>query len=167
MERTAHVARHLAAAVAPTRVEDLRTPCCLVNLEVARANAARMLQRAAALGCRLRPHVKTHKTIEGALLQTGGARRGITVSTLAEAAFFAEAGFEDILYAVPITPDKLPEAAALTAALRGTLHITVDHAAQFDAIEHFGAPAMAPALSPVLVPSKHVMQNLIKNAPRP
>ena len=125
MERTAHVARHLAAAVAPTRVEDLRTPCCLVNLEVARANAARMLQRAAALGCRLRPHVKTHKTIEGALLQTGGARRGITVSTLAEAAFFAEAGFEDILYAVPITPDKLPEAAALTAALRGTLHITV------------------------------------------
>eukprot|EP00936_MAST-01D_sp_MAST-1D-sp1_P002510 g2510.t1 len=145
MERTAHLARHLASAAAPKQVADLRTPCCLVDLDVARSNAARMLQRAAALGCRLRPHVKTHKTIEGALLQTGGARRGITVSTLAEAAFFAEAGFEDILYAVPITPDKLPEAAALTVALRGTLHVTVDHAAQFDAIERFGAPTMTSA----------------------
>jgi D-serine deaminase-like pyridoxal phosphate-dependent protein len=49
-------------------------------------------------GVQLRPHVKTHKTVEGALLQTGGIRGRIVVSTLAEAFFFAEHGFDDILY---------------------------------------------------------------------
>jgi len=56
-----------------------------------------MLGRAAGLGVRLRPHVKTHKTVGGALLQTGGRRSGIVVSTLAEAEHFADHGFDDIL----------------------------------------------------------------------
>lgn len=51
----------------------------------------------------LRPHVKTSKTVQAALLQTGGRKSKIVVSTLAEAAFYADAGFDDILYAVPIT----------------------------------------------------------------
>ena len=33
---------------------------------------------------------------------TGGTRRCITVSTLAEAEFYADNGFDDILYAYPI-----------------------------------------------------------------
>ena len=48
-----------------------------------------------------RPHMKTHKTIEGALLQTGGRRSKIVVSTLAELQFYDRAGFTDIVYAVP------------------------------------------------------------------
>ena len=35
----------------------------------------------------------------GALLQTGGRKSRIVVSTLAEAAFYADAGWDDILYA--------------------------------------------------------------------
>ena len=49
-----------------------------------------------------RPHVKTHKTIEGALLQTGGRRSKIVVSTIAELQFYDRAGFTDIVYAVPL-----------------------------------------------------------------
>ena len=60
----------------------------MLHLLIAQRNARRMLQRARALGCVLRPHVKTHKTLEGGWLQTGGSCRGIVVSTLAEAAFF-------------------------------------------------------------------------------
>ena len=86
-------------------------PALVLRLDVAAANVARMQARADSLGCALRPHVKTHKTLELGALQTGGTRRRITVSTLAEAQFFADGGFDDILYAVPITPDKLGEAA--------------------------------------------------------
>jgi D-serine deaminase-like pyridoxal phosphate-dependent protein len=41
--------------------------------------------------------VKTHKTLEGAAIQTGGSKRGIVCSTLAEVRFFAAGGFDDIL----------------------------------------------------------------------
>ncbi|MCB1036773.1 MAG: alanine racemase, partial [Acidobacteria bacterium] len=97
-----------------------------MDLPRARANARRMVDRTVRLGgVRLRPHVKTHKTLEGARLQTEGAFGGITVSTLAEAHFYARAGFEDLTYAVPIAPAKLAEAAAMSRRLRA-LHLLLD-----------------------------------------
>ncbi len=59
---------------------------------------------------RLRPHVKTHKCIEVARIQTAGHDGAITVSTLAEARAFAKHGFADITYAVPIEHGKFGEA---------------------------------------------------------
>ena len=61
----------------------------------------------------LRPHVKTSKCIEIARLLVQGQPGGITVSTLAEAEYFASSGFRDILYAVAVAPNKLGHAAAL------------------------------------------------------
>ena len=71
-------------------VESLRTPCYVLDLKVACANAERMLARAEKLGVQLRPHMKTHKTLQGGLIQTGGTKRNIVVSTLAEAQFFSK-----------------------------------------------------------------------------
>ncbi len=116
------------------RLEDLRTPAALVDLEVLERNAARMADRAARLGVRLRPHVKTHKTLEAARLQVRGHFGGITVSTLAEAAFFAAGGFRDVTYAVPIVPAKLAEAAELAARL-DRLSLLVDHPDAAAAVE--------------------------------
>jgi len=82
-------------------VDDLQTPAALVDLDRLERNAARMAKRAQRLGVRLRPHVKTHKCVEAARIQTAGAFGGITVSTLAEARVFAAEGFNDITYAVP------------------------------------------------------------------
>ena len=112
-----------------------RTPCLVVDLDVVDRNTARMLERAEQLGCTLRPHVKTHKTLEVALMQTGGRRSKIVVSTLAEARFFAAGGFDDILYAVPISPDKLEEADALARQLQ--LHVMVDSRAGLEALEAY------------------------------
>lgn len=128
----------------PRLIDDLRTPCLVLQLGVAKRNIDRMQARADKLGCVVRPHVKTHKTLELGALQTQGTRRRIAVSTLAEAEFFAAGGFDDILYAVPITPDKLPEAAALTVALE-SFHILVDNTQQLEAI--FSQPAPS-ALKP-------------------
>lgn len=114
--------------------EELSTPAAIVDLDVAERNCARMRERMAALGVRLRPHVKTHKTVEGALLQCGGAPGPITVSTLAEARFFAAAGFGDITFAVPVAPGKLPAAAELVASGLA-LHLLVDDKGAAAAVE--------------------------------
>eukprot|EP01064_Diplonema_japonicum_P005313 TRINITY_DN13586_c0_g1_i1.p1 TRINITY_DN13586_c0_g1~~TRINITY_DN13586_c0_g1_i1.p1 ORF type:complete len:366 (+),score=103.34 TRINITY_DN13586_c0_g1_i1:510-1607(+) len=109
-----------------------RTPCYVMDVDIAKRNAQRMLKRAEDAGCELRPHVKTHKTVEGALLQTGGRKSKIVVSTLKEAQHFAAGGFDDILYAVPITPDKLDEAAELCCRI--TFHVMVDNTQQLEAL---------------------------------
>jgi D-serine deaminase-like pyridoxal phosphate-dependent protein len=124
-------------------IEALRTPCYVLDIDIATKNAATMLDRARSLGCKLRPHVKTHKTLQGATLQTGGTKRGIVCSTLAEVQFFTSGGFDDIIYAVPITPDKLEEAAELTKKLTN-FHIIVDNKVQVDAIMKYGKPCDKP-----------------------
>ncbi len=57
------------------RIEELPSPGLVVDLQVVRNNCSRMLETAKKWGVQLRGHVKTHKTIEGALLQTGGTKR--------------------------------------------------------------------------------------------
>uniref|UniRef100_A0A8C3BBC9 D-serine dehydratase n=1 Tax=Cairina moschata TaxID=8855 RepID=A0A8C3BBC9_CAIMO len=99
------------------RLDTLPTPALAIDRAVARRNAERMQERCRALGLRLRPHVKTHKTLEGGALATGGTRRGIAVSTLAEARFFADGGFDDILLAYPLPTGRLEECAELAQRL--------------------------------------------------
>lgn len=116
------------------RIEELRTPAALVDLDVLERNAERMSEKARRLGVRLRPHVKSHKTLEAARLQVRGHFGGITVSTLAEAAFFAAGGFRDITYAVPIAGAKLAQVAELLPRLE-RLNLLVDHADAATAVE--------------------------------
>ena len=97
-----------------------------------------MRNKALASGVAFRPHVKTHKTIEAARMQHGGAIGPITVSTMAEAEFFADGGFRDITYAVPIAPEKLARAAALAARIE-RLNILLDSEAALRAVEEFHA----------------------------
>jgi D-serine deaminase-like pyridoxal phosphate-dependent protein len=113
---------------------ELPTPCALVEEPLVRSNTERMADRVTRLGARLRPHVKTHKTVEGARLQIRGHFGGITVSTLAEARAFAAAGFGDVTYAVPISPQKLSEAAELARGLE-RLTLLVDGPAAATAVE--------------------------------
>lgn len=91
-------------------MESLKTPSLILDLDRVRQNAARISDIATRNGARLRPHIKTHKCIEVAKIQTAGHNGAITVSTLAEARAFAENGFTDITYAVPIEPGKFAEA---------------------------------------------------------
>ena len=107
-------------------ISDLPTPAFLVDLDVVERNCRTMLDKARDAGVTLRPHVKTHKTVEGARLQLGGDSGPITVSTLAEAELYADAGFRDITYAVPITPGKLERAVRIQQKV-DVLHLLVDH----------------------------------------
>ncbi len=95
------------------RLADLKTPALVLDRSVLTRNCEAMAKRAATHGLRLRPHLKTAKSAEVARLATAGQFGGITVSTLAEARYFAARGFRDITYAVGIVPGKLEEAARI------------------------------------------------------
>lgn len=91
----------------------LKTPCLLVDIARVRRNAERISALVRRFGVSLRPHVKTHKCVEIARIQTAGHSGGITVSTLAEAQSFRARGFTDITYAVPIEAGKFAAAIEL------------------------------------------------------
>lgn len=117
---------------------NITTPAFLVDRTIVEQNCVRMRAKARSSGVAFRPHVKTHKTIEAGRMQHGGAPGPITVSTMAEAEFFADAGFRDITYAVPIAPEKLPRAAGLAARME-RLNILLDSHAALRAVEEFHA----------------------------
>ncbi|MFL6785808.1 MAG: alanine racemase [Sphingomicrobium sp.] len=92
---------------------DLPTPALVLDRPRVERNAACMRDKVRQLGVKLRPHVKTSKSIDVLRVLSGQADVPITVSTLAEARYFFEHGVSDILYAVGIAPVKLPEVAEL------------------------------------------------------
>ena len=85
-------------------VRQLRTPCVLVDRLRAERNMERMQTAAAARGLRLRPHAKTHKSVELARRQIEAGAVGICCAKLAEAEIFAEAGIDDIRLPYPLNP---------------------------------------------------------------
>lgn len=115
----------------------LATPSFLVDRDRTQRNCDRMREKAQRSNVAFRPHVKTHKTVEIAKMQHGGAIGPVTVSTLAEAEFLADAGFRDITYAVPIAPEHLARAAAIASRV-DRLNVLVDSLVALDAIEAAG-----------------------------
>lgn len=98
----------------PRTLQDLPTPCLLIEQSKLSHNIARLSAHIEALGCVIRPHVKTHKSVDiTQQILDGGNTRGITVSTLKEARHFFNAGYTDILYAVGIVPNKFGEVKSL------------------------------------------------------
>ncbi|HMH59315.1 MAG TPA: alanine racemase [Galbitalea sp.] len=82
------------------------TPALVIDESILDANIARTAEFVASAGLALRPHVKTHKSIEIARRQLAAGAVGITVATLSEAELFAEAGFDDIFIAYPLWIDE-------------------------------------------------------------
>jgi D-serine deaminase-like pyridoxal phosphate-dependent protein len=105
-----------------TEFQKLETPLLLLDEGRMRHNIERMQTRMNKLGVSFRPHVKTSKCPEVAKRQLAAGACGITVSTLKEAEEFFEHGFNDILYAVAIVPNKLDHAMKL---IRNGLRLTL------------------------------------------
>ncbi|GAB6904162.1 alanine racemase [Kineosporia succinea] len=122
-------------------LHDPGTPFAVVDRNRLRTNVTRLRDRLKPHGVILRPHVKTAKSIDVARLVFDGGPGPITVSTLAEAEAFADAGFTDITYAVGIDPHKLPRVRALYD--RGvTVTVLLDSLAQAVAVAECGVPAL-------------------------
>ncbi|TMJ19918.1 MAG: DSD1 family PLP-dependent enzyme [Alphaproteobacteria bacterium] len=80
----------------------LNTPSVIVDLDLLEANIAKMARLCAESGIALRPHAKTHKSIEIARRQLGAGAIGICCAKLGEAEILAGGGIESILLTSPV-----------------------------------------------------------------
>jgi D-serine deaminase-like pyridoxal phosphate-dependent protein len=119
-------------------LERLETPCLVLDIERLERNCERMLARAGALGVKLRPHLKTAKSVEVASRAVDGSR-SITVSTLKEAEHFARHGYADIVCATAVVPAKLAHAMRIQAAHGCDLILVTDALAVVREAAHFAA----------------------------
>jgi D-serine deaminase-like pyridoxal phosphate-dependent protein len=109
------------------RILDLETPALILDLAVLERNCAAMAERAKRHGVRLRPHIKTAKSAEVAAIATRDQFGGLTVSTIAEAAYFAAHKFRDLTYGVGIAPDKIPALAAIQRKYDAIINLILDN----------------------------------------
>jgi len=127
----------------PVSPADLSTPALLLDADRLDRNIARLRAQAARLGIGLRPHLKTLKSVDAAQRILDGGTGPATVSTLAEAQAFFQAGVWDILYAVGIAPAKLDRVARLRA--QGCdLTVLLDAVPQAKAVAEASRLATAP-----------------------
>ena len=82
-------------------IDKIPTPAALVDLDVLERNVSRMAQRCREAGVQLRPHAKTHKSLDIAQLQ-GREAVGLTVAKVSEAEVFVAGGVHDIFVAYPV-----------------------------------------------------------------
>jgi D-serine deaminase-like pyridoxal phosphate-dependent protein len=106
-------------------IDELDTPCVLIDLARVEANLQRAQNHANANGYTLRPHIKTHKLPRFALRQVELGAIGITAQKLGEAEIMADAGLSDIFLPYNIIGTrKLQRLRALND--RVTLAVTAD-----------------------------------------
>src|SRR5713226_7163790 len=115
-------------------MDDLETPALLLHLDVVERNLTGMAARAKQLGVHLRPHAKTHKSLEVGRRELAHGAVGLTVATLVEAETFARAGLRDLTWAFPLDPTHLPHVKRIVDETGAMLRVVVDNLATAQAL---------------------------------
>jgi D-serine deaminase-like pyridoxal phosphate-dependent protein len=110
---------------------ELSTPALTVDLDALDRNLSRVAELCRRQGVGLRPHTKTHKTIEVSRMQMEHGAVGLTVAKVGEAEVMAGAGFDDILVAYPIFGgEKLRRLAEIARTRRLLVSLDAEATAQ-------------------------------------
>ncbi len=115
----------------------IERPTVVLDRDRVLRNIGRMVERAASLGVALRPHFKTHQSVEvGRWFRDFGVR-AITVSSVEMARYFAGDGWSDITIAFPVNVRELTAIAELSE--RVSLGVLVDSADAVEAVARMGS----------------------------
>lgn len=115
---------------------ELDTPSLLLNLNQVEKNIDDIFTFAKNAGVSVRPHMKTHKSIEIAKRQLNAGAVGITVAKVGEAEVFIRKGITDVLIAYPlIAKQKLERVKQLMD--RATITVAVDSKEQAMILNEF------------------------------
>ncbi|MCB0654779.1 MAG: hypothetical protein KDC57_01520, partial [Saprospiraceae bacterium] len=87
-------------------VNQLQTPQVLVDQLILEWNIKHLQEIADLNQVKLRPHIKTHKSVEIFRMQESAGAVGITASKPAEALPFLEAGVKSITLAYPVIDER-------------------------------------------------------------
>lgn len=121
-------------------VDRVDTPVPIVLVDVMQDNIDRMQGFATRHDLNVRPHVKTHKSVEIGRRQVRAGAVGITAGNVGEAEVFAAAGFDDIFLAYPMWPSGTKGMRIRRLAETGRLQVGADNVAAINAL----ADAMGP-----------------------
>lgn len=119
-------------------IEALITPALLLDQGKLDRNIQRLADKISALGAVLRPHMKTGKSIDVARRIYPAEPGPITVSTLAEAEYFAGYGYKDITYAVGVSPAAALRGLDLCRRTGANVKFLLDTVEQADALGEAG-----------------------------
>jgi len=113
----------------------LNTPALVVSLPKLDRNIQRMSDFAATHKLRLRPHSKTHKSVEISKRQIAAGACGVCCAKLGEAEALSEGGIENILITSPVVgAGAIARLASLARKCTGLMAV-VDHPCSVDAIQ--------------------------------
>ncbi len=105
----------------------LNTPVLVIDETALVRNIAAMADFAKARGLKLRPHAKTHKSVDIARLQLAAGAVGVCCAKLGEAEALADGGIGAILITSPVvTPQAIERLVALHARLQD-LRVVADN----------------------------------------
>ena len=105
----------------------LNTPALLLDLDALDRNIERMAAHCRRTGQALRPHAKTHKSVEVARRQVAAGAVGQCCATLGEAEVLAGAGIPGVLVTSPVVgPGRVARLVALNEAAEGLMVIADD-----------------------------------------
>ena len=126
---------HAGLIGVPGSRDALNTPVLVVDRAALERNIARMAAFAAEKGIKLRPHAKTHKSVDIAKLQRAAGAVGFCCAKLGEAEALAEGGITSgLLITSPVvSPAAIARLVALNAATTD-LMVVVDHPANVAAL---------------------------------
>ena len=112
--------RHLVGRQGSRR--DLNTPVLVVDRDALDRNIARMADFAAAHGLKLRPHAKTHKSVDIARRQIAAGALGQCCAKLGEAEVLADGGIAGLLITSPVISEPgIARLAALNERAEGLM----------------------------------------------
>jgi D-serine deaminase-like pyridoxal phosphate-dependent protein len=134
MSNIPNMARNAELLKPVQKIDSLVTPALLLDRGKLDRNIRRLADRAGKLGVVLRPHMKTAKSIDVARQVFPTEPGPITVSTIAEAEYFASHGFSDMTYAVGLSPASALRGAELCRRTGVDLKLLLDTAEQADAL---------------------------------
>ncbi|HEY5070829.1 MAG TPA: DSD1 family PLP-dependent enzyme [Caulobacteraceae bacterium] len=129
--------QHLIGAQGSRRA--LNTPALIVEVEALERNIATMATMATMARIRLRPHAKTHKSLEIARRQIAAGAIGICCAKLGEAEAFADGGVTNLLITSPVVGAAAVERLASLASRSPGLMAVADHPYAVEAIAAAGA----------------------------
>ena len=115
---------------------DLNTPALILDVDALDRNIACMAVLVAARGVRLRPHAKTHKSVDIAKRQVAAGAVGVCCAKIGEAEVLADGGIAGILITSPVAAPRAIERLVVLAQRARGLMAVVDHpgvAARIDA----------------------------------
>ncbi|WP_198677906.1 alanine racemase [Aliidiomarina shirensis] len=113
-------------------------PQVLVDSRKSKRNIKRMQEKAESAGVDLRPHFKTHQSVTIGKWFGKPAETAIAVSSATMARTFADAGWNDILMAIPLNPRALPAYNRLAREVQ--LGLTIENADSLKTIARLLSP---------------------------